>query len=66
MVRQDQREPKHGDTEVWEFYNFTADAYPFHVYEVVFDVVNREGLVPDPMTGEPMVPVQLIGEIGGP
>ncbi len=35
--------PNVGDTEVWEFYNFTADAHPMHVHEVVFEVVNREG-----------------------
>ena len=39
--------PTVGDTEVWEFYNFTADAHPMHVHEVVFEVVNREGLVVD-------------------
>jgi FtsP/CotA-like multicopper oxidase with cupredoxin domain len=53
--------PAVGDTEVWEFYNFTADAHPMHVHEVTFEVVNREGLVPDPLTGEPMRPVQLMG-----
>ena len=35
--------PDVGDTEVWEFYNFTADAHPMHVHEVVFEVVNRQG-----------------------
>ena len=39
--------PAVGATEVWEFYNFTADAHPMHVHEVVFEVVNREGLVLD-------------------
>src|SRR5918993_1640018 len=34
--------PSVGDTEVWEFYNFTADAHPMHVHEVVFEVVNRQ------------------------
>jgi FtsP/CotA-like multicopper oxidase with cupredoxin domain len=53
--------PTVGDTEVWEFYNFTADAHPMHVHEVTFEVVNREGLVSDPLTGEPMRPVQLMG-----
>ncbi len=53
--------PNIGDTEVWEFYNFTADAHPMHVHEVVFEVVNREGLLLDPVTGEPVQPVQLAG-----
>ena len=52
--------PRVGDTEVWEFYNFTADAHPMHVHEVVFEVVNREGLVLD-VTGAPVTPVQLSG-----
>ena len=53
--------PSVGDTEVWEFYNFTADAHPMHVHEVAFEVVNRQGLVLDPGTGEPVQPVQLAG-----
>jgi FtsP/CotA-like multicopper oxidase with cupredoxin domain len=53
--------PNVGDTEVWELYNFTADAHPMHVHEVVFEVVNREALVLDPLTGEPLQPVQLTG-----
>ena len=43
--------PSAGDTEVWEFYNFTVDAHPMHVHEVVFEVVNREGFTLDPETG---------------
>jgi FtsP/CotA-like multicopper oxidase with cupredoxin domain len=58
--------PNVGDTEVWEFYNFTADAHPMHVHEVVFEVVNREGLVLDSATGEPVRPVQLAGNPRGP
>jgi len=53
--------PNVGDTEVWEFYNFTADAHPMHVHEVTFELVNREALVLDPDTGEPVQPVQLSG-----
>jgi FtsP/CotA-like multicopper oxidase with cupredoxin domain len=55
--------PNVGDTEVWEFYNFTADAHPMHVHEVVFEVVNRETLVLDPISGEPVQPVQLSGVV---
>lgn len=53
--------PNVGDTEVWEFYNFTADAHPMHVHEVVFEVVNRQALELDPFTGEPVQPLQLSG-----
>jgi FtsP/CotA-like multicopper oxidase with cupredoxin domain len=28
--------PAVGATEIWEFYNTTADAHPMHVHEVVF------------------------------
>jgi bilirubin oxidase len=31
-----------GDTEVWEMYNFTEDAHPIHIHEIMFQVVNRE------------------------
>lgn len=39
--------PAVGATEVWEFVNTTGDAHPIHIHEVVFEVVNREGLVLD-------------------
>ncbi|HWQ84639.1 MAG TPA: multicopper oxidase domain-containing protein [Anaerolineales bacterium] len=57
--------PAVGDTEVWEFYNFTADAHPMHVHEVVFEVVNREMLVQND-DGESVQPAQLTGIIRGP
>jgi FtsP/CotA-like multicopper oxidase with cupredoxin domain len=34
--------PSAGDTEVWEFHNFTEDAHPMHIHEVAFEVVNRQ------------------------
>jgi FtsP/CotA-like multicopper oxidase with cupredoxin domain len=58
--------PNVGETELWEFYNVTADAHPMHVHEVVFEVVNREALVPDSATGEPVLPLQLSGDQRGP
>ena len=36
--------PGVGDTEVWEFYNFTEDAHPMHVHEITFEVVNRQAI----------------------
>jgi len=36
--------PAAGDTEVWEFNNFTEDAHPMHVHEVQFQVVNRQAI----------------------
>jgi spore coat protein A, manganese oxidase len=54
--------PAVGATEVWEFYNTTGDAHPMHVHEVVFEVVNREGLVLD-FNGDVLQPIQLDGLI---
>jgi FtsP/CotA-like multicopper oxidase with cupredoxin domain len=51
--------PNVGDTEVWEFYNFTADAHPMHVHEVTFEVVNRQSLESD--EGETVPPARLVG-----
>jgi FtsP/CotA-like multicopper oxidase with cupredoxin domain len=53
--------PKVGDTEVWEFYNFTADAHPMHVHEVTFEVVNRQALVVND-DGETEPPARLAGD----
>jgi FtsP/CotA-like multicopper oxidase with cupredoxin domain len=57
--------PAVGATEVWEFYNTTGDAHPMHVHEVVFEVVNREGLVLD-ANGAVVQPIQLDGVITPP
>jgi FtsP/CotA-like multicopper oxidase with cupredoxin domain len=53
--------PKAGETQVWEFYNFTADAHPIHIHEIHFQVVDRQPLVTDPDTGEVVIPVSLAG-----
>jgi len=54
--------PALGTTEVWEMYNTTGDAHPMHIHEVVFEVVNREGLVMDD-NGDPVQPLQLDGNV---
>jgi FtsP/CotA-like multicopper oxidase with cupredoxin domain len=53
--------PEVGDTEIWEFYNFTADAHPMHVHEVVFEVVNRQAITFDEHMGH-VTNVQLAGD----
>jgi len=53
--------PAVGDTEVLEFYNFTADAHPMHVHEVAFEVVNRQALVTND-DGETVPPARLVGD----
>jgi hypothetical protein len=55
--------PAVGATEVWEFFNLTADAHPMHIHEVAFEVVNREGLMLDDESEEPLQPVQLTGDV---
>ena len=57
--------PAVGATEVWEFFNTTADAHPMHVHEVAFEVVNRQNLVLGE-TGEPEVPLTPTGPVAGP
>ncbi|HET6666260.1 MAG TPA: multicopper oxidase domain-containing protein, partial [Intrasporangium sp.] len=53
--------PSVGDTEVWEFHNFTADAHPMHVHEVAFEVVDRQALVTNE-DGETEPPARLVGD----
>jgi FtsP/CotA-like multicopper oxidase with cupredoxin domain len=53
--------PNVGNTEVWEFHNFTADAHPMHVHEVAFEVVNRQRLVTND-DGETEPPSRLVGD----
>jgi FtsP/CotA-like multicopper oxidase with cupredoxin domain len=43
--------PAHNSIEVWEIYNFTADAHPIHIHEVQFNVVGRQ-----PVDGGPTRP----------
>lgn len=39
--------PAIGATEVWEYYNTTADAHPMHIHELLFQVVNRQDILVD-------------------
>jgi bilirubin oxidase len=57
--------PRLGTNEIWELYNFTADAHPIHVHEVQFQVINRQplhtessGLTEPParFAGDPIAP----------
>ena len=34
--------PELGDSEIWEVYNFTADAHPVHLHLVSFKLLNRQ------------------------
>jgi spore coat protein A, manganese oxidase len=52
--------PEVGDTEIWEFHNFTADAHPIHVHETTFEVVDRQALVTNE-DGESEPPSRLEG-----
>jgi FtsP/CotA-like multicopper oxidase with cupredoxin domain len=54
--------PELGATEVWEFYNATADAHPMHVHEVKFQIVNRQPIAVD----EAAMTVQVDGAARAP
>jgi len=43
--------PAVGATEVWELYNFTEDAHPIHIHEILFQVLERQ-----PFEGAPRGP----------
>jgi FtsP/CotA-like multicopper oxidase with cupredoxin domain len=53
--------PATGATEIWEFFNFTADAHPMHIHEVAFQVVNRQALASNE-DGETVPPARLVGD----
>lgn len=48
-----------GSTEVWEIYNFTADAHPIHVHLVEFRVLNRQSLATS-ANGETALPARVV------
>jgi FtsP/CotA-like multicopper oxidase with cupredoxin domain len=43
--------PRVGDTEIWELYNATAYAHPMHIHEIIFEVVDRQDIFVDEMSG---------------
>jgi bilirubin oxidase len=49
--------PALGTTEVWEIFNYTMDAHPIHIHEVMFEVFDRQTF--DMMTGMPTGAVRL-------
>ncbi|MDH3671771.1 MAG: multicopper oxidase [Gammaproteobacteria bacterium] len=53
--------PALNSTEVWELYNASADAHPIHLHLVKFEVMDRQDLALDPLTGETAVPISLVG-----
>jgi FtsP/CotA-like multicopper oxidase with cupredoxin domain len=58
--------PVLGTSEVWEIFNFTADAHPIHIHMVMFEVVNRQSLVTDD-EGITLPPATLVpGTVRGP
>jgi spore coat protein A, manganese oxidase len=52
--------PNVGDTEIWEFYNCTADAHPMHVHEVMFEVIDRQPIAFDEQMGH-IANIQPVG-----
>jgi spore coat protein A, manganese oxidase len=45
--------PAVGATEVWELYNFTQDAHPIHIHEILFQVLERQPFGGVPRGPEP-------------
>ncbi len=58
--------PTKGDTEIFEVYNYTVDAHPMHLHGARVQVVNRQSLATDPLTGMPFMPAQLGNAISQP
>lgn len=54
--------PAKDDTEIWEIYNFTADAHPIHLHLVNFEILDRQGFEYD-ITGT-QVTTQHNGTMG--
>jgi spore coat protein A len=52
--------PALNSTEIWEIYNFTADAHPIHIHLVQFEIVDRQDLVTD-ADGVAVPPATLVG-----
>ena len=48
-------------TEIWEIFNFTADAHPIHLHLVMFQVVDRQALETDE-EGMAVQPAELEGD----
>jgi FtsP/CotA-like multicopper oxidase with cupredoxin domain len=48
-------------TEIWEIFNFTADAHPIHLHLVMFQVVDRQALESDE-EGMAVQPAELVGD----
>jgi FtsP/CotA-like multicopper oxidase with cupredoxin domain len=53
--------PRLNEIEIWELYNFTADAHPIHIHELQFQVVNRQRLKSN-REGIAVPPARLIGK----
>jgi len=53
--------PANNSIETWEIHNFTVDAHPIHLHQTMFQVIEREAMVIDPLTGMPVMPAQLTG-----
>lgn len=45
--------PLQNATEIWEIHNFTVDAHPIHIHQVMFEVVDRQPFDATPRPPEP-------------
>jgi len=60
--QQTTEDPGIGTTEIWEIYNFTADAHPIHLHLINFEILDRQNFTYE-AEGDQEVP-QHNGEIG--
>jgi spore coat protein A len=51
--------PAVGATEIWEMFNFTMDAHPIHIHEIMFEVVDRQPFDMETGTRGPIRPPEL-------
>ncbi|MGZ9082463.1 MAG: multicopper oxidase family protein [Rhodoplanes sp.] len=60
--------PAFGATEVWEIYNFTADAHPIHIHEVQFQLLNRQPInfIENPGQDPMVTNIQITGTLSAP
>lgn len=58
--------PKLNVPEIWEIFNFTADAHPIHVHQTMFQVISREPLAPVDEEGVATPPAFPTGDARGP
>jgi spore coat protein A len=53
--------PELGTTEIWSFFNLSAEVHPIHLHLVQFQILDRQKLRPDPARAGFFLPLTLPG-----